>query len=88
MDGIDAVEQVFAEFASLHGGLQIAVGGTNKAYIDRYGAVTSYPDNAAALKNGKQLSLQVIGQIAYFVQKERPPFGCLKFTGSVGMCIG
>lgn len=85
---VDSVQQVFAEFVPLHHVLKIAVGGANQADVDRNRGVAAYTDNAAALDGCQQFGLQVIGQVAYFVQEEGTLVGRFKLAGTVGMCVG
>jgi len=53
VDGIDAVKQIFAEFAFGHHLFQITIGGANQTYVDRYRFVASYSHHAPALNGGE-----------------------------------
>ena len=49
MDGIDAIEQVFAEATLCHTLVEVGIGGTNQAYIHGNGLVASYPHHTSVL---------------------------------------
>ena len=88
MDGVDAVEQVFTEFSFVRHFGQVAVGGADKADIYGNRRIAAHPHDAAALDGGQQFGLQVIGEIAYFIEEERAVVGNLELSGTVGMGIG
>lgn len=85
---VDAVQQVLAEFAFCHHLGQIAVCSANQPYVYGNGSVAAYTDNAAALDGGQQFGLQMVGEIAYFIEKEGAAAGCFELAGTVGMGIG
>ena len=88
MNGIDAVEQIFAELALCHPLVQIGISSTYQADIHRNGFIASHPHHATALEYGEQLRLQVIRQIAYLVKENRSFMGSLELARTVGMRIG
>ena len=88
MDRIDPVKKVFTELFVGHHLLQIPVGCTDQPHIDRNRTVASYLYDRATLDRRQQLSLKMIGQISYFIQKERSALCHLEFTNPVEMGIG
>ena len=75
MDGVDAVEQVFTEFSFVRHFGQVAVGGANKADVYGDRRIAAHPYDAATLNGCQQLGLQMIGEIADFIKKERAVVG-------------
>ena len=88
MNGIDAVQQVFAELSVVYHFIQVAVGGTNQSDIGRLRGVASHLDEIPFLKYRKQFGLQVIRKVGNFIEKQRSAVGCLKTPDTVGMGIG
>lgn len=40
------------------------------------------------MDGGQQFGLQMVGEIAYFIEKEGAAAGCFELAGTVGMGIG
>ena len=70
MNGVDAVEQVLAEFPLSDPLIEIGIRGAYQADIYGDAFVTSYPYHATALEHGEKLRLQVIRQIAYLIEED------------------
>ena len=88
MYGVDAVEQVFAEFALRDHAEQVAVGGAYQADVRFDGRVAAHADDPAALNGRQQFGLQAGGEVADLVEKERAPVCHFEFPGPVGPCVG
>ena len=69
MDCIDTIEQIFSEFSVIYHFLQITVGGTNQADVDRHRAIASHSHDASSLNGSQQFGLQMIGQVSYLVKE-------------------
>src|SRR3990172_6759000 len=68
---IEAIEEVFAEFAFLDHFGKVAVSGANQADIDGEAGVAAEALDAAFLQNAEKLGLQGEAQVADLVQEER-----------------
>ena len=88
MNGVDAIEQVLAEFSLSNPFVKVSIRSTNQADIHGNRLIASHPHHTTALEDGQQLGLQMIGQVAYLVEENRPFVGSLELTRPVGMGIG
>ena len=61
MDGVDAIEQILSEFASVYHLLQIAVGGANQSYVDGNLCASAHSYDASSLQGGKEFCLKIVG---------------------------
>ena len=66
-----AVEQVLAEAALAHGGVEVAVGGRDDAHVDVLGFARPDRRHLAALEHAQQLGLEVDRHVADLVEEER-----------------
>ena len=67
---------------------QVTVCGTDEPDVDGYGLGPSYPDDTAPLQSCKELGLQGVAQIAYFVEEECATLGELHLARLVGLRVG
>ena len=88
MDGVDAVEQVFAKLSLRNHAPQVLVSGAYQSYINVDGRATSHSGDAAALDGSQQLGLKAVAQIADFIEEERTSLRQFKFAPLVGFGIG
>lgn len=70
MNGVDAVEQVFAKHALLHHFRYIFVRCRNQADIDRNHFVTAQTSHIPALQYGEELGLEWEREVAQFVHEQ------------------
>lgn len=88
VNGIDTVEQVFAERASGRHPEQIAVGRRDEPAVDLHGQIAAHADDRAALQRRQQFRLQMQRQVADLIEEERTAVGDLELSGTVGARIG
>ena len=86
VDSVDAIEQILSEVAIVHHLLQIAVGGTYQAYVNRYLSRTAHSHDASALQGCEEFCLKTIREVAYLVQKYCATISQLKLAWSI--CLG
>ena len=77
---MQAVEQVFAELATLHHGHQIARGGGHQAHIERHQLVRAQGLDLALLQGAQQLGLHAQRHVADFVQEQGAAVGQLELA--------
>ncbi len=65
-------EEILAELPLLHLELQVLLGRRDDANIDADGAAATHPTDLTLLQNAQQLGLQIEGELAELVQKDRP----------------
>ena len=80
MEGVQPVEQVFSEFASLDQLNQIPVGGRYQANIEAYLTGAAYSRGFTLLNHTQQLGLNMQGQLTYLIEKQRAVVRLLKNT--------
>ncbi len=69
LDDVEAIEQVHAKGATVHGCHQILVGSRHETQIDVKIGQAANAAEAAALQNAQQLGLHPMGELPDFVQK-------------------
>ena len=68
---VEPVEEILAEAARLHVGVEVAVGRGDDARLDRERARSAQAGDAAVLEHAEELGLRRAGQVADLVQEER-----------------
>ena len=85
MDGVDAVQKVFAK-RPLHCHIEnIAVRGADEPYVDRNGSVAADPRDLSALDGGQELGLQVERYVGNLVEEQRAVVGDLELARTIGI---
>ena len=77
-EGVEAVEQVGAEFPLLHIAGQIGVAGGDDAHVGLHLLHAAHRPDAAFLEGAQELGLEADVHLGDLVQKERPAGGGLK----------
>ena len=88
VDGVDAVEEVFAEAPLGHHAEQVAVRRRDQPDVDLARRVAAHADDLPALDGRQQLRLQVRREVADLVQEERSAVRDLELPGAVGPRVG
>ena len=83
VDGVDAVEEVFAELPVGHHAEQVAVRGRYEADVHLHGRVAAQADDPSALDRRQEFRLQAGRQVADLVEEERAAVGHLEFARTV-----
>ena len=78
-----AVVQVCPELAGLGLGKQVLVGGGDHAHVHFPRLVFAHALERPFLQHAQQLALQVVGDLADFIQKERATVGQLEASAAV-----
>ena len=76
-DGVDPVEQIFAEAVRRDGGRQVAVGGGDDARVDPSDRGGPHAPERPLFEEGEQLGLRGGAEIANLVEEQRPAVGDL-----------
>ena len=76
--------EVFTEFSTGDGLLQVLVGGTDKPDIHFYFLIGTHRTYFAFLDGPQELYLHVVAQVAHFVEKQRAAVGFYESSGFVG----
>ncbi len=87
-DHVDPMEQVLAERAVPHLGLQVLVGGGDDPDIHLDRGVAADPIELAVGQHPKQPGLGLGGHVADFVQEKRAAMGLLETTLALGLGAG
>src|SRR6202011_708185 len=80
-EDVQAIEQILAEAAFLHGGDQVAVGGGDDAYVDLDRLAAADRVDLVLLQRAQQFDLRGERQLAYLVEEQRAPGGFHEFAG-------
>ena len=78
LEGVDAEEQVLAELVVLDHLAQVAVGGAEDAHVDAERLGLADAADLARLQEAQQLDLDVLVQLADFVEEQRAAVGDLE----------
>ena len=81
---IQAVVEIFAEFSTGDGLLQVLVGGTDEPDIHFYFLVGTHRTYFPFLDGPQELHLHVITQVSHFVEKQRAAVGFYESSRFVG----
>jgi len=90
LDGIEAVEQIFAELAVADHRRQVGIGRTDHADFDLALAVGAQPLETSGLEHAQQFHLPAGGKVADLVQEQGAAVGGFKFAFAclVGAGVG
>src|ERR1700691_1133915 len=80
-ENIQAVEQIGAKAAILHGLLEVAISRSDDANIDFYRVAAAYRLKFALLKDAEQLHLRFQGELSDFVQEDGAAIGQFEPAG-------
>ena len=75
LDGVQPEEQVLAEAALCHGGVEVGIGGREDAHVHAAGFGGADALELAGLERAQQLGLQSLRDVGDFVQEERAAIG-------------
>ena len=70
-DGVDAIEEVLAELAALHGRREVAIGGGHQPDVHPARAGAAHAEERAGLQHAQQLHLAVGLHVADLVEQQR-----------------